>query len=138
MLPQTQCLIQIIANRVGLIMVDKRKARNMKRTLFILVGLINISVYCIWIPARLEVSETFIHVNDVWDRLEKVLYLFIDGALNGYFLYLVRAKLISRGLTKYKPLFNFNAVIVCVSLSMDVSYPTSSLSSQYAKRATRS
>jgi hypothetical protein len=27
---------------------------------------------------------------------------------------------------------------VCVSLSMDVSYPTSSLSSQYAKRATRS
>jgi hypothetical protein len=138
MLRQTQCLIQIIANRVGLIMVDKRKARNMKRTLFILVGLINISVYCIWIPARLEVSETFIHVNDVWDRLEKVLYLFIDGALNGYFLYLVRAKLISRGLTKYKPLFNFNAVIVCVSLSMDVSYPTSSLSSQYAKRATRS
>ena len=138
MLLQTQCLIQIIANRVGLIMVDKRKARNLKRTLFILVGLINISVYCIWIPARLEVSETFIHVNDVWDRLEKVLYLFIDGALNGYFLYLVRAKLISRGLTKYKPLFNFNAVIVCVSLSMDVSYPTSSLSSQYAKRPTRS
>jgi hypothetical protein len=122
---QTQCLIQIIANRVGLIMIDKRKVRNLKRTLCVFVGLINISVYCIWIPARLEVSETFVHVNDIWDRVEKVLYLFIDGALNGYFLYLVRAKLISRGLTKYKPLFNFNAVIVCVSLSMDVSYETS-------------
>ena len=105
-------------------MIDKRKARNLKRTLFILIGLINISVYCIWIPARLEVSETFVYVNDIWDRVEKVLYLIIDGALNGYFLYLVRAKLISRGLTKYKPLFNFNAVIVCVSLSMDVSYHT--------------
>jgi hypothetical protein len=30
--------------------------------------------------------------------------------------------LISRGLNKYKPLFNFNAVIVGVSLSMDVSH----------------
>lgn len=121
---QTQCLIQIIANRVGLIMIDKRKARNLKLILFILVSLINISVYCIWVPARLEVSKTFVRINNIWDRVEKVLYLFIDGALNGYFLYLVRGKLISRGLTKYKPLFNFNAVIVCVSLSMDVSYQT--------------
>ncbi|KAH8585399.1 hypothetical protein B0O99DRAFT_474424, partial [Bisporella sp. PMI_857] len=117
---QTQCLIQIIANRVGLIMIDKRKVRNLKLTLFILVGLINISVYCIWIPARLGISKTIVHVNDIWDRIEKVIYLLIDGALNGYFLYLVRAKLVSRGLTKYKPLFNFNAVIVCVSLSMDI------------------
>ena len=119
---QTQCLIQIIANRVGLIMVDKRKARTLKWTLFSLVGLINISVFVIWIPTRMNISHTFAHVNNIWDRIEKVLYLIIDGALNGYFLYLVRAKLISRGLNKYKPLFNFNAVIVGVSLSMDVSH----------------
>ncbi|PVH83827.1 hypothetical protein DL98DRAFT_454441 [Cadophora sp. DSE1049] len=117
---QTQCLLQIIANRVGLIMVDKRKARALKWTLFGFVGLINISVFVIWIPARMNISHTFAHVNDIWDRIEKVLYLIIDGALNGYFLYLVRAKLISRGLNKYKPLFNFNAVIVGVSLSMDI------------------
>lgn len=117
---QTQCLLQIIANRVGLIMVDKRKARALKWTLFGFVGLINISVFAIWIPARMNISPTFAHVNNIWDRIEKVLYLIIDGALNGYFLYLVRAKLISRGLNKYKPLFNFNAVIVGVSLSMDI------------------
>jgi hypothetical protein len=119
---QTQCLIQIIANRVGLIMVNKRKVSIMKWTLFAIVGLINISVFCVWIPARMEVSHTFVHVNNIWDRIEKVIYLIIDGALNGLFLYLVRAKLISGGLTKYKPLFNFNAFIVCVSLSMDVSF----------------
>ncbi|KAH6664021.1 hypothetical protein B0J14DRAFT_494014 [Halenospora varia] len=117
---QTQCLIQIIANRVGLIMVNKRKVSILKWTLFVAVGLINISVYCIWIPARIEVSQTFVQVNNIWDRIEKVLYLIIDGALNGLFLYLVRVKLISGGLTKYKPLFNFNAFIVCVSLSMDI------------------
>ena len=77
-------------------MIDKRKVRNLKWALIILVGLINISVYCIWIPARLEVSETFVHVNSIWDRAEKVLYLFIDGALNGYFLYLVRAKFVGK------------------------------------------
>jgi hypothetical protein len=86
----------------------------------------------------MEVSQTFVHVNNIWDRIEKVIYLIIDGALNGLFLYLVRAKLISGGLTKYKPLFNFNAFIVCVSLSMDVSFQNLRLVSRRADRANRS
>ncbi|KAM3088240.1 hypothetical protein ACMFMG_002294 [Clarireedia jacksonii] len=92
----------------------------MKWGLFGLVGIINISVFIIWIPARMEISPTWIHVNDIWDRIEKSLYLIIDGLLNAYFLYLVRSKLISFGLTKYQALFNFNASIVVVSLSMDL------------------
>ena len=90
----------------------------------ILVGLINISVYCIWIPARLQTSKRFMDINTVWDRIEKVLFLLIDAGLNAYFLYLVKSRLISQGLDKYKPLFNFNSVIVFVSLSMDVSQPS--------------
>ncbi|PQE07387.1 hypothetical protein CJF32_00005271 [Rutstroemia sp. NJR-2017a WRK4] len=117
---QTQCAIQIIANRVGLIMVNKQKVPVMKWSLFALVGLINISVFIIWIPARMEISPTWVHVNEVWDRIEKALYLLIDGLLNAYFLYLVRSKLIAGGLTKYTALFNFNAGIVFVSLSMDL------------------
>ncbi|PQE28452.1 hypothetical protein CJF30_00008164 [Rutstroemia sp. NJR-2017a BBW] len=116
----TQCAIQIIANRVGLIMVNKQKVPVMKWYLFAFVGLINISVFIIWIPARLEISPTWVHVNEVWDRIEKGLYLLIDGLLNAYFLYLVRSKLIAGGLTKYTALFNFNAGIVFVSLSMDL------------------
>ncbi|PQE21185.1 hypothetical protein CJF31_00010859 [Rutstroemia sp. NJR-2017a BVV2] len=117
---QTQCAIQIIANRVGLIMVNKHKVPVMKWSLFVFVALINISVFIIWIPARMEVSPTWVRVNDVWDRIEKSLYLIIDGLLNAYFLYLVRSRLIAGGLTKYKALFNFNAGIVFVSLSMDL------------------
>jgi hypothetical protein len=104
-------------------MVDKRKARQMKIGLVIAVGLVNISVYCVWLPARMEVSATWIHVNDIYDRIEKVIYLLIDLALNLYFLYLVRSRLIARGLLKYRSLFKFNAVIVVASLSMDVSQP---------------
>ncbi|KAF2816610.1 uncharacterized protein BDZ99DRAFT_376053, partial [Mytilinidion resinicola] len=117
---QTQLILQIIANRVGLVMVDKQKAMRLKWLLFVLIGMVNVSVFCIWIPARMKVNETYIHINNVWDRAEKVIFLFIDLALNGYFLFLVRSKLIARGLTKYKPLFTFNAVIVVASLAMDV------------------
>jgi hypothetical protein len=117
---QTQLLLQIIANRVGLIMVDKQKARLIKWILFIVVGLINASVYCIWIPALLGLNQTFITVNHIWERVEKTLFLLLDAGLNLYFLYLVRSNLISKGLTKYWPLFNFNAAIVLVSMAMDI------------------
>jgi hypothetical protein len=116
---QTQLFLQIIANRVGLIMVDKRKARLIKWILFAVVGLINISVYCIWIPALMESNPTFVKLNHIWERVEKSLFLLLDAGLNLYFLYLVRSNLIAKGLTKYGPLFNFNAAIVLVSVAMD-------------------
>ncbi|KAF2269535.1 hypothetical protein CC78DRAFT_604253 [Lojkania enalia] len=117
---QTQLLMQIIANRLALVIPDRRRGTKIKWALGIAVGIVNISVFCIWIPARMEVSETFIHVNEIWDRIEKVIYLVIDLALNAYFLYLVRSRLITKGLTKYQSLFKFNAGIILVSLSMDV------------------
>lgn len=80
----------------------------------------------------MKVSETFIHVNSIWDRIEKVIYLILDLALNIYFLYLVRSRLIAKGLHKYKPLWNFNAAIITVSISMDVSIcPSKRLTAPY-------
>jgi hypothetical protein len=117
---QTQLLLQIIANRVGLIMVDKRKARLIKWILFVVVGLINVSVYCIWIPALLGSDQTFVTLNHIWERVEKSLFLLLDAGLNIYFLHLVRSNLIAKGLTKYWPLFNFNAAIVLVSIALDI------------------
>lgn len=85
-----------------------------------LITAINISVYNIWIPARLQINDHYIHINEWWDRIEKGIYLLADGCLNAYFLYLVKKRLLSTGMTKYLPLFRFNAAIVVVSLSMDV------------------
>ena len=100
-------------------MPNQRHAKMLKLSLLIAVALINISVYIIWIPARMNISPTWVRLNEIWDRIEKVIYLFMDLGLNVYFLYLVRSKLIQRGLQKYQPLFKFNAVIVVISISMD-------------------
>lgn len=118
---QVQFLLQIIINRIGLLIPDKRKVWRIKWGVAALITCINISVYCIWVPARLQISDTYIHVNEIWDRCEKGIYLIVDGILNAYFLRLVQSKLISAGMTKYKRLFNFNAFIVLISLAMDVS-----------------
>lgn len=47
-------------------------------------------------------NATYVRINNVWDRLEKAIFAVIDGCLNAYFMYLVRTRLISAGLEKYK------------------------------------
>ncbi|KAL5326578.1 hypothetical protein ACEPPN_004265 [Leptodophora sp. 'Broadleaf-Isolate-01'] len=64
-------------------------------------------------------SPTAIVLNNIWERIEKSFFLLVDFGLNGYFLYLVRYRLIEDGLSKYWRIFRFNAAIVGVSLSMD-------------------
>ncbi|OHF04130.1 hypothetical protein CORC01_00469 [Colletotrichum orchidophilum] len=117
---QTQLALQIIANRLSLIMVDKRRVTIMKISLLIVVGIINISVACIWIPARLTQAEHMVRINEIWDRMEKIIYLLIDLTLNSIFLRKVHRELIAGGLTKYRLLFNCNIVAVSISLSMDI------------------
>jgi hypothetical protein len=116
----TQLLVQIIANRISLIMINKKKSRAIKWMLFIFVGLINISVFTIWVPGLLQTSHTYITLNYVWEHIEKSIFLVVDLGLNIYFLYLVRSELIAQGLTKYWPLFNFNVGIILLSTSMDI------------------
>jgi hypothetical protein len=102
-------------------MVNRRQPIYLRWVVAVVVTLLNISVFCIWIPAQLQISEDWIHVNAIWDRIEKVIFCLIDVALNSTFMYLVYTKLIAAGFEKYRPLFNYNAVMVLISLSMDVS-----------------
>ncbi|KAK6826127.1 hypothetical protein PG987_013621 [Apiospora arundinis] len=108
---QVQCIIQIIINRIALLMRDRKIVRRMQWGCAIGLGIINVSVFCIWIPARLQISSTFVH---------KCIFCLIDVALNVYFVYLVRSRLISNGLTKYNRLFKFNLFMIVVSMSLDV------------------
>ncbi|KAI0441685.1 hypothetical protein F4803DRAFT_406663 [Xylaria telfairii] len=116
---QVQCIIQIIINRVSFLMRNQRKVTYIKWGLAGLLLCINISVYTIWIPARLQISETYIRINEVWDRVEKGIFLIVDAGLNIYFIYLVRSKLIANGLTKYFRLYHFNIVMILCSISLD-------------------
>lgn len=88
---------------------------------FGILSLVNISVYCIWIPARLQISDTYININKIWDRLEKVIFLTVDSSLSIYFVMLIRKNLIDNGLTKYMPLYRFNLFMVGCSIALDVS-----------------
>ena len=62
----------------------------------------------------------YIHINNIWDRIEKVLYLLVDACLNWYFIRVVRDNLVTNGLQKYNRLVRFNQRIIIVSLLMDV------------------
>ncbi|RYP78791.1 hypothetical protein DL769_003127 [Monosporascus sp. CRB-8-3] len=117
---QVQFLLQIIINRCSLLIPDKRFAWRLKVGVAVLITAINVSVYNIWIPARLQISERYIHINEWWDRCEKVIYLLVDGALNFYFVAIVRRNLVQNGLQKYNRLVHFNMFIIGFSLSMDV------------------
>lgn len=54
---QVQFLLQIIINRILVIMGHDYRTRWMKWGVAALITAVNISVYCIWIPARLQISE---------------------------------------------------------------------------------
>lgn len=113
--------MQILANRLCLIMYDPVKQRRLKLGLLIVIGIINVSVFIIWVPARRQVSPTWIHLNNIWDRTEKAIFAVIDLALNTYFMWLVRSKLVACGLTQYNMLYKYNIVMVSVSMTLDVS-----------------
>ncbi|KAK2058724.1 hypothetical protein LY76DRAFT_47973 [Colletotrichum caudatum] len=117
---QVQCLMQIIVNRIAVLMMIPSHATRLKWVVFAVLLAVNISVFCIWIPARLQISETYVHINEIWDRIEKGIFLVVDAGLNLTFIYLVKSRLIAGGLTKYTVLFRFNLVMIAISMSLDV------------------
>ncbi|PSR81059.1 hypothetical protein BD289DRAFT_50021 [Coniella lustricola] len=117
---QIQCIMQIIINRVALIIYDQNRVRRLKWATAVLAGAINISVFIIWMPARLQVSPHWVQLNDVWDRVEKGIFALGDLGLNVYFIYLVRKELIRYGLTKYILLYRYNIGMILISMSLDV------------------
>lgn len=119
---QIQALIQVIINRIAILMVNRENAKKLKIIAFLIMLAINISVFCVWVPARLQITKTWIKVNSIWDRIEKVIFLLVDAGLNLYFIYLVRTRLIANGLTKYGRLFRFNLGMIGLSMTMDVSH----------------
>ncbi len=112
--------MQILANRLCLIMFSPTRKRWLRAGLFIAIGIINISVFVVWIPARMHVNEAFVHANNIWDRTEKAIFAVIDMALNFYFMWLVKTNLVASGLTQYNYVYKYNILMVCFSICFDV------------------
>ncbi|KAG5794569.1 hypothetical protein H9Q69_006385 [Fusarium xylarioides] len=117
---QVQCLIQIIINRVSLLMVVRSNGTKLKWLCFLILLAVNISVFCIWVPARLQISETYIHLNNIWDRCEKVIFAIMDAILNFYFIYVVKQRLVANGLQKYTRLYQMNMFLCAISIALDI------------------
>lgn len=117
---QVHCILQIIITRIALLIPSRTLVRRLQWSVFTVCILINIGVACIWIPARLQRSESYVIINEYWDRTEKIILALIDAGLNAYFIYLVRSSLIAYGLTKYVRLYRFNLGCIAVSMLMDV------------------
>lgn len=116
--------MQIIINRIALIAEHRSTVARIKWGTVAIITSINVAVFIIWIPSHTvpPVSQTFVDINNVWDKISKVLILLVDAGLNWYFLHTVKQRLIKQhNLTKYKPLIGFNAKLMVLSIAMDVS-----------------
>lgn len=113
--------MHIIINRIALIMYDAKRVQRLKIVATLVIGLVNTTVFIIWIPARLQINPQWMILNSVWDRVEKGILALFDLGLNLYFIYLVRSELTAHGLTKYRYLFWFNVGMIFISMSLDVS-----------------
>ncbi|PVH95910.1 hypothetical protein DM02DRAFT_475956, partial [Periconia macrospinosa] len=117
---QIQFLMQIIINRIGLIAEHRRTINRIKWGTAAFITLINIAVFIIWIPAHtIPPVPIFVKINNVWDKVEKVLVLLVDAGLNWYFLRSVKRLVNQHHLTKYAPLVAFNAKMMVVSVTGD-------------------
>ncbi|RYO85373.1 hypothetical protein DL766_000446 [Monosporascus sp. MC13-8B] len=119
---QIQFLMQIIINRISLLIIDPQMAQRLKWAVFSILLCLSTSVTIIWIPASLQISQTWHDANAVWDRAKQAVLMIMDVCLNGYFLYCVRNRLIANGLRKYRSLFRFNTCMVFVIVALDVTF----------------
>ncbi|OTA98020.1 hypothetical protein M426DRAFT_326307 [Hypoxylon sp. CI-4A] len=117
---QIQLLLQILITRIGLMMPVRSQVTRLKWTVFIIVLIINISVFVVWIPANLQISHRWQDTNKIWNRIQKVIISIIDILLNISFIYMMRTRLIENGLTKYNLLFRVNICTVMISIALDV------------------
>ncbi|KAF2736704.1 hypothetical protein EJ04DRAFT_396350, partial [Polyplosphaeria fusca] len=119
---EIQLLMQIVVNRIALIAEHRQTIWRIKWGTVAVITTINLAVFLIWIPSHLSppVNQTYVNINNVWDKTSKVLIMLVDAALNWHFLTTVKKRLVQQhGLVKYKPLVGFNAKLMVVSILMD-------------------
>ncbi|RSL44844.1 hypothetical protein CEP54_014524 [Fusarium duplospermum] len=98
-------------------MVVRSNGTKLKWVCFLILLAVNISVFCIWVPARLQISEKYIHLNEIWDRCEKVIFAIMDAALNFYFIYVVKQRLVANGLQNY---IQFHPLVYLLKLHIEM------------------
>ena len=66
---QTQLLLQIVINRIRVIVANRQLSRQIMILTAVFVTIVNISVVVLWIPARLQVSHKYVTV--LWPHMNQ-------------------------------------------------------------------
>ncbi|KAI1332061.1 hypothetical protein F5Y16DRAFT_212735 [Xylariaceae sp. FL0255] len=119
---QTQCLLQILANRMSILFHKKSRPRQTKTALFIVIALINVFVAAIWLPALLQVKPVFNQLNQIWVRVSMGVLTVADAALNIALMKLVWRYIKEARLKQLKETFWVNCACAGLSVSLDISW----------------
>ncbi|KAM5343544.1 hypothetical protein ACJ41O_012081 [Fusarium nematophilum] len=117
---QIQLLMQIIIDRMAILMPSPRDATKLRWGVFLVLLLVNFGTLIVWTPAQLQISPRWVSINEIWGRCEKGIFFIVDFALNLRFVYLIRNRMASHGLSKYVSLFRLNMVLIAFSVSLDL------------------
>lgn len=117
---QLQCVLQVIANRLSFLVLDRRRSKAIKLGVLFIVAFITVAGGCTWIMASMRLSSFLVDFSHVFDRANKGLFAATDLALNAAFLYLLWRQLIAAGLAKYWSIFRYNGCCIVLSISLDI------------------
>ncbi|KAF4773521.1 hypothetical protein HER10_EVM0001139 [Colletotrichum scovillei] len=117
---QTQLAPQILANRLGLLMHNKRRVKYMKIGLLVFIGIFNLLYIGLWIAFTVNPTILVVVINRWMTRLDIVIDLLVNVVLDATFLIIIKRELIAGGLVKYRLLFNCGVAAVCLSISLDI------------------
>ena len=114
---------------MGIILPGSRTIFRLKIFYFVILLLINISVFGLWYPT-IYGNERAGEILKIWDPVEICIVMVMDMCLNLYFIISVKRKLLSFGLGKYKTLIKANVLIILANLTTDVCFIPKSLPPQ--------
>lgn len=121
---ESQVYFQIALKRIIVLNIRRPKTWTLRIGVFMLVLGANLFMFLFWLPEKLRHparSATDATSLLFWcPKIEKMLFLLYDAALNGWFLYHVNTKLVGTGFYKYRHLVSYSSKIIGLSMSGDV------------------
>lgn len=121
---QAQTYFQVMVKRISVLDVRRPRPAILRLAIAGIVLAVNITMFSVWLPLKLDHP---VEVDDhppillFWlPRVEKIMYLLIDVAINCFFLYHVKTNLMGVGFRKYCHLVSYNLKIIGLSVFCDV------------------
>ncbi|TLS28495.1 hypothetical protein PpBr36_00657 [Pyricularia pennisetigena] len=120
-LVMVQLSVNILIHILKFLIPCPRRAARIKWTVVGTQMLMLISIYIVWIPAQLQVNNTFLTLDGIWVKIISFECLFVNGMLGGYLALLAkRRRDTAKGLNYWSDCFWKILALVSIMTLMDV------------------